>query len=145
MDHYVGHEPTGMLLTGDYGRILPSGELILLGRKKDMFIRGDMNVYPALYEPNISTIEGVNEVVLVGLPDKYGDDELILVVSPKPKISHKKLRREVSKKMFKFFDEKAIPSQVIVLDNIPKSGRANKIDRKTTTALVKKMKENGSW
>lgn len=135
MKNYVGHPETQMLATGDFGELLDTGELVLLGRKKNMFIRGDMNIYPGLYEPAVASIPGVNECVLLGVPDKYGDDELILIVSPLPSTNKEQLKNLVERNMHNFFDAKAIPSTVVVMDVIPKSGRADKIDREATLQL----------
>lgn len=137
MDRYIGYTKTDMIPTGDYGKLLPDGEIVLLGRKKDMYIRGDMNVYPSLYEPAVSTIPGVNEVVLIGIPDRIGDDELVLVVTPRAGVSKMGLKARVEKEMVKLFDAKAIPSEVLVMDELPRSGRANKPDRQKTVELVK--------
>lgn len=135
MRNYVGQPHVSEIGTGDFGKLLPTGEIVLLGRKKNMFIRGDMNVYPGLYEPGVSSISGVNECVLLGVPDEYGDDELVLVVSPLPSTNKTQLQATVEKEMYTFFDAKAVPSVVFIMDEIPKSGRANKIDRDITLQM----------
>ncbi len=139
MTHYLGKEPEEYIFTGDYGKLLASGEIILTGRKKDMFIRGDMNVYPGLYEPGLSQIEGVKEVVVVGLADKYGDDKIIVVASPLPGVKSDELQKTITQNMVKYFDSKAVPDRVIVVPDLPKSGRANKIDRTAVVQLIEKM------
>jgi acyl-CoA synthetase (AMP-forming)/AMP-acid ligase II len=115
--------------TGDVGELLDNGHLILKGRKKEMFIRGSMNVYPGLYEPALSSIEGVKQAVIVGLPDKFGDDELILAVLPMPNTDKNIVKANVLKNMSKHMDKDAIPSDVILVPSLPVSGRANKLDR----------------
>lgn len=137
MSNYLDQPPVDFLPTGDYGFLLEqTGELVLTGRKKDMFIRGDMNVYPGLYEPGLSQIKGVNEVVMVGVPDKYGDDEIVIVASPKPGVDAELLKQTVEKEMVKKVDSKAIPSRVVILPVLPKRGRADKIDRPKIVELV---------
>ena len=56
---YLDKRRDGGHPTGDLARIDGSGRVVLLGRKKDMVIRGDLNIYPALIEPVIDRIEGV--------------------------------------------------------------------------------------
>src|SRR5439155_17092814 len=47
---YLGGEPLTEHATGDLAR-LDDGRIVLVGRKKDMVIRGRANIYPGLYEP----------------------------------------------------------------------------------------------
>ena len=54
--------------------------LTLLGRRKDMFIRGTQNVYPGLYEPLIAGLPGVSDAAMVGVPDEIGDDRIVVAV-----------------------------------------------------------------
>ncbi len=62
---YLGEPPLTEVRTGDLGE-LDGDRLTLLGRSKEMFIRGTTNVYPALYEPVIAGLPGVDEAALVG-------------------------------------------------------------------------------
>jgi len=134
---YLGRAAFDSLATGDFGEVLASGEIILKGRKKDMFIRGDMNVYPGLYEPGLATIEGVQQVAMVGIPDIYGDDQVILAATALPGVSTEELKKNLTKNMARFVDSDAIPSDVVILDNFPLSGRADKLDRLALTELVR--------
>lgn len=126
---YLHQDPHKELYTGDLGTVLNTGEIILLGRKKDMFIRGKMNIYPSLYEPAISSLEGVQEAVLVGKPDVYGDDVMYLAVTAQTGYELKTVVNLVQKEMHKVFDADAIPDHVIGFSELPVSGRANKWDR----------------
>lgn len=115
--------------TGDIGEIMENGHLILKGRKKEMFIRGSMNVYPGLYEPALSSIIGVKQAVLVGVPDEFGDDEIVLVVLPMPSADRYAVKSQVLAEMGKHMDKDSIPTEVILVEALPVSGRANKLDR----------------
>jgi acyl-CoA synthetase (AMP-forming)/AMP-acid ligase II len=57
------------LTTGDLGRFDDAGNLILVGRKSEMYIRGGYNVYPAEVEGVLGQHPGVDKVAVVGLPD----------------------------------------------------------------------------
>ena len=59
----------GFFYTGDLGKLDQNGRLIVVGRKKEMIIRGGFNVYPAEVEEQIALIEGVQHVAVVGVPD----------------------------------------------------------------------------
>ncbi|TMK41607.1 MAG: long-chain fatty acid--CoA ligase [Actinobacteria bacterium] len=57
------------LTTGDLGRFDDAGNLVLVGRKSEMYIRGGYNVYPAEVEGVLGEHPGVDKVAVVGLPD----------------------------------------------------------------------------
>jgi acyl-CoA synthetase (AMP-forming)/AMP-acid ligase II len=57
------------LTTGDLGRFDDAGNLVLVGRKSEMYIRGGYNVYPAEVEGVLGEHAAVDKVAIVGLPD----------------------------------------------------------------------------
>lgn len=62
------------LLTGDVGYIDEEGYLYLVGRKKDMLIRGGENIYPLEIESVLMQLPPVVEVAVVGVPHPiYGE------------------------------------------------------------------------
>lgn len=56
----------GWLLTDDLGYLDEEGNLILLGRRSDMYIRGGYNVYPLEVEKVLEEHPGVAQVAIVG-------------------------------------------------------------------------------
>jgi acyl-CoA synthetase (AMP-forming)/AMP-acid ligase II len=64
----------GYLLSGDLGELTEDGYIKVVGRKKDMIIRGGYNIDVAEVEEAIKTHADVSKVVVVGYPDKiYGE------------------------------------------------------------------------
>ncbi|MGD0554415.1 MAG: FadD3 family acyl-CoA ligase [Streptosporangiaceae bacterium] len=59
----------GWLHTGDLGKI-ERGRLIVTGRKKDMFIVGGFNAYPAEIENFLLEHPAVAQVAVIGVPDE---------------------------------------------------------------------------
>lgn len=58
------------LRTADAGRLDPAtGTLQVLGRLDDVVVTGGVNVQPALVERRLATALGVDDVVVVGVPD----------------------------------------------------------------------------
>jgi len=62
-------EPDGWLHTGDIGVLDEAANLRITDRKKDMFIVGGFNVYPAEVEQVLLRHPGVAQVAVVGVPD----------------------------------------------------------------------------
>lgn len=58
-------------LTGDIGYMDADGYFYLVDRKKDMIISGGFNVYPQMIEQAIYAHPGVQEVIVIGIPDDY--------------------------------------------------------------------------
>ncbi|MBV8347979.1 MAG: fatty acid--CoA ligase family protein [Mycolicibacterium sp.] len=59
----------GWLHTGDLGTLDDSGRLRIVGRKKDMFIVGGFNAYPAEIEDFLLEHPAVAQVAVIGVPD----------------------------------------------------------------------------
>jgi long-chain acyl-CoA synthetase len=71
----------GWLHTGDLGRFGPEGDLTIVGRIKEMIIRGGFNVYPAEVEAAIAAFPGVAQCAVLGHPVD-GDEEIVGFVEP---------------------------------------------------------------
>jgi HIP---CoA ligase len=59
----------GWLHTGDLGRFNDDGRLLIVGRKKDMFIVGGFNAYPAEIEGFLLEHPAVAQAAVIGVPD----------------------------------------------------------------------------
>jgi len=59
----------GWLHTGDLGNFTESGRLRIVGRKKDMFIVGGFNAYPAEIEGFLLEHPAVAQAAVIGVPD----------------------------------------------------------------------------
>jgi len=69
--------------TGDLGKLDENGRLIMVGRKKEMIVRGGFNVYPAEVEEIIGMIGDVHSVAVVGVPHKSLQEKICACVIPK--------------------------------------------------------------
>lgn len=63
-------DPDGWLHTGDLGTLDEQGRLKIIGRKKDMFIVGGFNAYPAEIESFLLEHPAVAQVAVIGVPDE---------------------------------------------------------------------------
>jgi acyl-CoA synthetase (AMP-forming)/AMP-acid ligase II len=72
----------GRLRTGDVGVMDERGYLRITDRKKDMFIVGGFNAYPAEIESVLCRHEGIAQVAVVGAPDeRLGEVGVAFVVA----------------------------------------------------------------
>jgi acyl-CoA synthetase (AMP-forming)/AMP-acid ligase II len=130
---YLGGEPLSEVATGDLARLDDEGRIVLLGRVKDMIIRGHDNIYPALYEGKIAEIPGVARCALIGVWDeRLGDERVVLVVEPTADETNPvQLQRRVALALRAdaLVDTLALPDEIVVMP-LPESGRTYKVDRR---------------
>ena len=122
--------------SGDLGFIQEDGRLVLTGRKKDMIIRRNFNLYPGLYEPTINRIPGVTECAFVGVfDDKKHDETVALFVETHRNISEAALRKQLQTGEYSI-DQEAMPD-LIIFEKLPRAGRQNKVDKNALRAQLK--------
>jgi acyl-CoA synthetase (AMP-forming)/AMP-acid ligase II len=74
----------GWLRTGDIGIIDPDGNLRITDRKKDMYIVGGFNAYPAEIEGIMVGHPQVGQVAVIGVPDERLGEVGVAFVVPRP-------------------------------------------------------------
>jgi fatty-acyl-CoA synthase len=68
-------DPEGWMHTGDLAEMREDGYCNIVGRIKDMVIRGGENIYPREIEEFLYTHPDIEDVQVVGVPDeKYGEE-----------------------------------------------------------------------
>ena len=71
------------LHSGDLARRNPDGTFVITGRLKDMIIRGGENIYPKEIEEFIYTHPKVEDVQVIGVPDKKWGEEAMACIIPR--------------------------------------------------------------
>ncbi|MCO1660382.1 class I adenylate-forming enzyme family protein [Pseudonocardia humida] len=131
---YLGGPAHDRVRTGDLGRVDDAGRVLLLGRRKDMIIRGEHNIYPGLHEPRIAALPGVVDALLVGLPDaRTGDEEVVLAVVLEPGAALDGVRAALGAVV----PGSAFPDRVVAIDEVPRAGRTHKPDREALRKVVR--------
>ena len=70
----------GWFHTGDIGTFDAEGYLSIVDRKKDLILRGGMNVYPRELEETLLTHQAVSLAAVIGVPDDRLGEEIMAVV-----------------------------------------------------------------
>jgi fatty-acyl-CoA synthase len=122
----------GWLHTGDMGYFDEEGYLFLMDRKKDMYISGGENVYPAEVEDAIMRFDKVAEVGVIGISDeKWGEVGLAIVVPHKDmEVKEEEIIEFCRSKLAKY----KIPKKVVFAESLPRTltGKILKKDLKAT-------------
>jgi HIP---CoA ligase len=109
----------GWLHTGDLGNFTDTGRLRIVGRKKDMFIVGGFNAYPAEIEGFLLSHPAVAQAAIIGVPDdRLGQvGKAFIVSSPdyQGPISSEELIGWCRERMAGF----KVPRSVQFLDSLP--------------------------
>jgi fatty-acyl-CoA synthase len=80
------------IIPGDFGRLDEEGFLYVTGRADDMFLCGGFNVYPREIENQLELIDGLREVVVMGVPDvRLGEVGLAFVVIDDPDLTKERI------------------------------------------------------
>jgi acyl-CoA synthetase (AMP-forming)/AMP-acid ligase II len=136
-EKYLGK--TGILkeiLTGDIVKI-EKGNIVMMGRKKDMILRGDYNIYPAVFEPIIESIPGVKACAMIGIfnPVKF-DEEIFLIVEPNrlANIGASYIFNQIKSGKYSI-DTHAFPDHILFME-LPRSGRQLKVNKLALRELI---------
>jgi acyl-CoA synthetase (AMP-forming)/AMP-acid ligase II len=128
LEYYKHSFPDNFYATGDLGFIDNDGNIVLEGRKKDMIIRKNFNIYPSLYEPTIHKIPGVVCAALVGVYDQKIADEVVwLCIESSVKLNENHILQKLKTGEFSI-DQEAIPDKIIFMP-LPRTGRQQKVNK----------------
>ncbi|GAE25349.1 long-chain-fatty-acid-CoA ligase [Halalkalibacter wakoensis JCM 9140] len=118
----------GWFYTGDLATMDMAGYIRIVGRKKEMIIRGGYNVYPREVEEHFYTLPYVNDVAIIGLPDTVLGEISCACIQLKPNCE------ATEEEVLTFIKSKVadykVPDKIIFVDDFPMtpSGKIKKVD-----------------
>lgn len=77
-------DASGFMHTGDLATMDADGYVNIVGRLKDMIIRGGENIYPREIEEFLHTHPGVSQAQVIGVPSQRYGEEVMAWVCPRP-------------------------------------------------------------
>ena len=107
----------GWLHSGDLARRTPDGYYKITGRIKDMIIRGGENIYPKEIEEFFYTHPKVQDVQVIGVPDKaYGEEIMAcIVLKPGETATEEEMKQYALERLAKH----KVPRYVAFVENFP--------------------------
>ena len=118
--------PDGWLRTGDLGYQDAGGYVFIVGRAKEIVIKGGENIAPREIDEALMQHAAVLEVAAVGVPDAYLGEDLVayVVLKPEQKCSAQELLTHCAQILGEF----KTPSRVYFVEDLPK-GPSGKVQR----------------
>jgi fatty-acyl-CoA synthase len=110
----------GWFRSGDIGSLDANGYLSVVDRKKDMFISGGENVYPAEIEAALADFPGLAECAVIGVPDERWGEAGHLCAAPLEgcEIAAAALLDHLQTRLARY----KIPKHVTLMSTLPRNG-----------------------
>ena len=107
----------GWYYPGDLGRTDADGYLYLVGRVKDMIIRGGINIYPAEIEETLLKHPAIHDVAAVGWPSREMGEEIACFVVKSGEIDETAIMAVLRQNVARY----KLPKQIFFVDELPKN------------------------
>jgi fatty-acyl-CoA synthase len=128
-------DPEGWMHTGDLAEMREDGYCNIVGRIKDMVIRGGENVYPREIEEFLYSHPDIEDVQVIGVPDEKYGEELCAWIKPRDgadPLDADAVRAFCTGKLAHY----KIPRYVMLVDEFPMTvtGKIRKVQMREETA-----------
>ena len=120
-------DENGFFHTGDVAQYDNEGYFYIVDRKKDMFISGGENIYPAEIEKILYQHPDVYMCAVIGLPDpKWGEfGKACVVLKPGQSATENELMQFMAERLAKY----KVPRSVVIMDALPISAAGKILKR----------------
>lgn len=126
----------GWLHTGDLGRFDEDGELYIVGRTKDLIIKGGENIDPGVSENILYKHPAVLAAAVIGIPDKkYGEEVAAAVIL---KSGCEATEEELLEYLRNAVHHFVAPKRVFIMDSFPQTG-TGKILKREIKKIVREL------
>ncbi len=124
----------GWFRTGDLARQDEDGYFFIVDRKKDLIIRGGLNVYPREIEEVLYEHPAVAEAAVIGIPHDMLGEEVAAVVALKPATTAtpEELSAFVKERLAAY----KYPRVVRIVDTLPKTATGKILRREVKAGLI---------
>lgn len=137
-----GKDPDGWCHLGDLAQFDQQGNLKIVGRKKDMIIRGGQNIYPIEIENMLLTHPRVSNAVIIPMPDKVMGEKCCVYIIPKPGqvITFQDISSFLKSQKIAAYK---IPERLEIVEKFPMTGGDKVSKRELIIDLTNKLKKEG--
>lgn len=117
----------GLFCTGDMGIII-NNKLTITGRKKDMIIRGGINISPKSVESIVYTVPSISRCAVLGVPDEVMGENILCAVSIKEHYNQQEAIEDIHAILLKKAPSIHLPTKYLIVEDFPytSSGKIQK-------------------
>jgi acyl-coenzyme A synthetase/AMP-(fatty) acid ligase len=133
----------GWFSTGDVGHLDDRGSLFITGRKKDLIIRGGVNISPAAIEEALMLMPGVADVAVVSIPHELYGEDIVAVLKLDPAVSLESMLESVVAHAKHTLAQHQQPARYIAIDEFPRTA-SGKVQKARIRELVAEKLQVGS-
>ncbi|MCD7040063.1 MULTISPECIES: class I adenylate-forming enzyme family protein [Pseudomonas] len=116
----------GWLHTGDIGQVDEDGYLSIVGRLKEMIIRGGENIYPKEIEDALFEFPGILEAAVIGAPHETFGEVVVAYIALRTGVTA--TRDELEEHCIDRLTRYKRPSTINIIDSLPKNA-VGKVDK----------------
>lgn len=121
--------------TGDYGHLDDKGALFVTGRKKDLIIRGGVNISPAAVEDVLLHVKGVIEAAVVSIPHELYGEDIVAVLRLEPGLELESILDRVMEYAGQELAAHQQPARYVAIDDFPRTANG-KVQKSLLRELV---------
>lgn len=107
--------------SGDVGHLDEDGYLFITGRKKDLIIRGGLNISPRAVEDVLHEHPAVDRAAVVGVPDAFYGEEVVAFLRLKAGHPLSDVRADLLRFCREQLNAMSVPSRVYEVEDFPSS------------------------
>lgn len=138
----VSWDDEGYFRSGDLGQFDQAGYLSIVGRAKDMILRGGYNIFPAEVEHALFEHGKVAEVSVVGVPDTRLGERACAVIVPSSGGEPPQLEELTDFLTERGLAKYKLPEFLVVMDALPRNA-GGKVDKPTVREHAVKHVQQG--
>lgn len=136
-------DATGWFPTGDVGHLDNRGSLSITGRKKDLIIRGGVNISPAAIEDALIHVPGITDVAVVSIPHELYGEDIVAVLKLDPGVNLESMLELVVAHAKRTLAQHQQPARYIAIDEFPRTA-SGKVQKTQIRELVAEKLQVGS-
>jgi len=129
--------------TGDVGHVDERGSLFITGRKKDLIIRGGVNISPAAIEEALMQVQGIADVAVVSIPHELYGEDVVAVLKLDAGVELESMLDSVVAHAKRNLAQHQQPARYIAIDELPRTANG-KVQKARIRELVAEKLQVGS-